>query len=90
MATDLERRKTIEEHWAASERGDVEVEHRLSAGNAVLDYPQSGERFAGRSSIMEIDGDLVARETQYFADPFDAPLARAQLAQRMDLSASTS
>ena len=29
-------------------------------------------------SIMEFSGDKVARETQYFADPFDAPAWRAK------------
>jgi hypothetical protein len=89
-----------------------------------LSYPQSGERFRGRStiaaqrgghpadrhftvrrisgagdlwvsevtisydgapsysvSIMEFDGGLVVHETQYFADPFDAPPWRAALAE---------
>ncbi len=35
-------------------------------------------------SIMEFRGDKVARETQYFADPFVAPAWRAQLVERMD------
>jgi hypothetical protein len=36
-------------------------------------------------SIMEFgDDSLVAHETQYFADPFEAPAARARLAQRID------
>jgi hypothetical protein len=38
--------------------------------------------YAGKSaftvSIMEFSGAKVARETQYFADPFDAPAWRAQ------------
>jgi hypothetical protein len=29
-------------------------------------------------SVMEFRGDKVARETQYFADPFVAPASRAQ------------
>jgi hypothetical protein len=29
-------------------------------------------------SIMEFDGDAVARETLYFADPFDAPEWRSE------------
>ena len=29
-------------------------------------------------SIMEFDGDTVARETLYFADPFDAPEWRSE------------
>jgi hypothetical protein len=35
-------------------------------------------------SIMEFRGDKVWRETQYFADPFEAPAWRAQLVERMD------
>ena len=41
----------IEEHWRASERGETEAEHAIYAADAVLDYPQSGERFRGRSTI---------------------------------------
>ena len=32
-------------------------------------------------SAMEFDGDLVAHETQYFADPFVAAPSRAALAE---------
>jgi hypothetical protein len=35
-------------------------------------------------SIMEFKGDKVARETQYFADPFAAPAFRAKWVERMD------
>ena len=35
-------------------------------------------------SIMEFRGDKIARETQYFADPFVAPAWRAQWVERMD------
>ncbi len=34
-------------------------------------------------SIMEFKDDKVARETQYFADPFEAPAWRAQWVERM-------
>ncbi|MGB8801942.1 MAG: hypothetical protein WCC97_14750 [Candidatus Acidiferrales bacterium] len=34
-------------------------------------------------SIMEFKGDKVARETQYFADPFAAPAFRAKWVERM-------
>ena len=34
-------------------------------------------------SIMEFSGDKVTRETQYFADPFEADAWRAQWAERM-------
>ncbi|CAO5252176.1 hypothetical protein [Frankia sp. AgKG'84/4] len=110
-------------HWQAASAGDSAAEHAIYATAAVLDYPQSGERFVGRAtikaqrgghparrqftvlrirgtgdlwvsecvitydgvpshsvSIMEFSGDLVAHETQYFADPFDPPPWRAALA----------
>lgn len=44
-------KRAIEEHWQASERGDIEVEHSIYAADAILDYPQSGERFRGRTTI---------------------------------------
>jgi hypothetical protein len=34
-------------------------------------------------SIMEFSGDKVARETQYFGDPFEASAWRAQWVERM-------
>jgi hypothetical protein len=32
-------------------------------------------------SVMELTGDFVTHETQYFADPFQAPAWRAELAE---------
>jgi hypothetical protein len=49
---DVDIRARIQEHWEASERGDVELEHAIYADDAILDYPQSGERFRGRSRIQ--------------------------------------
>jgi hypothetical protein len=117
-------RALIEEHWRASEAGDSVAEHAMYAEDAVLDYPQSGERFRGRAaiaaqryehpaerhfavrritgidnlwvsectitydgeptfsiSIMEFVDRAVVVETQYFADPFEAPTSRAHLAE---------
>jgi hypothetical protein len=34
-------------------------------------------------SVMQFDGDLVAHETQYFADPFPAAAWRAPLAEKI-------
>ena len=53
-ATDGEAdfRARIQQHWEASECGDVDAEHAIYAGDAILDYPQSGECFRGRSSIQ--------------------------------------
>ena len=51
MNPDSRTRAAIEEHWQASERGDNVTEHAIYAQDAILDYPQSGERFRGRSTI---------------------------------------
>jgi hypothetical protein len=45
-------RARLQEHWEASERGDLDAEHAIYAADAILDYPQSGERFRGRSRIQ--------------------------------------
>jgi hypothetical protein len=121
---DTDIRARIEQHWEASERGDADAEHAIYAEDAILDYPQSGERFSGRSkiqaqrgghpaerhftirriggggdlwvsecvitydgvptysvSIMKVADGLVTHETQYFADPFEAPAVRAAPAE---------
>jgi hypothetical protein len=49
---DAEIRARLTEHWHASECGDIEAEHAIYAPDAILDYPQSGERFHGRSRIQ--------------------------------------
>jgi hypothetical protein len=120
-------RAALDQHWAASDANDFETEHLIYHEDAVLDYPQSGERTRGRSniqgqragqpskkrfavrriigsgglwvteliltydgkpsytvSIMEFRGDKVARETQYFADPFVAPAFRAKWVEQMN------
>ena len=51
MDRDGKIRVGIEQHWTASEQGDVDTEHAIYAVDAILDYPQSGERFRGRSKI---------------------------------------
>jgi hypothetical protein len=126
-ARDQQIRAALDQHWAASDANDFETEHLIYHEDAVLEYPQSGERTRGRSniqgqrasqpsnkrfsirriigsgelwvtefiltydgkpsytvSIMEFRGDKVARETQYFADPFPAPAFRAKWVERMD------
>ncbi|HET9697374.1 MAG TPA: nuclear transport factor 2 family protein [Terriglobales bacterium] len=124
---DQEIRSALDQHWAASDANDLEAEHLIYHEDAVLDYPQSGERTRGRRnilnqrasqpnqkhftvrriigggdlwitefilaydgkpsytvSIMEFRDNKVARETQYFADPFPAPAWRAQWVERME------
>ena len=48
---DARTRARLEQHWTASEDGDIDTEHAIYAADAILDYPQSGERFRGRSQI---------------------------------------
>ena len=48
---DVRTRARLEQHWTASEDGDIDTEHAIYAADAILDYPQSGERFRGRSQI---------------------------------------
>jgi hypothetical protein len=52
MDRDARIRARLEQHWKASEDGDVDTEHAIYAEDAILDYPQSGERFRGRSQIQ--------------------------------------
>jgi hypothetical protein len=51
-APDGNLRARVQQHWEASERGEVDAEHAIYAEDAILDYPQSGERFRGRSKIQ--------------------------------------
>jgi hypothetical protein len=123
---DHDIRAALDRHWAASDANDFEAEHQIYREDAVLEYPQSGERIRGRRniqasrfaqpsrkrftvrrilgtadvwitelvitydarpsytvSIMEFRDGNVARETQYFADPFEPGPSRAQWVERM-------
>ena len=50
---DRSARLALERHWSASDAGDFDVEHEIYREDAVLDYPQSGERIRGRRNIQE-------------------------------------
>src|SRR5579872_5166907 len=50
---DRTMRQALERHWAASDAGDFQVEHEIYREDAVLEYPQSGERLRGRHNIQE-------------------------------------
>ena len=114
-------RATLDLHWAASDKNEFELEHEIYWEDAVLEYPQSGERIRGRRdiqasriaqpnakrfsvrrivgsgnlwvtelvltydgipsyvvSVMEFLEGKVARETQYFGDPFAPGASRAR------------
>ena len=43
----------LQRHWDASDANDFEAEHDIYREDAVLDYPQSGERIHGRRNIQE-------------------------------------
>ncbi len=49
---DQEIRAALDRHWAASDANDFQTEHLIYHEDAVLDYPQSGERTRGRSNIQ--------------------------------------
>jgi hypothetical protein len=46
-------RAALQRHWDASDASDFEAEHEIYCEDAVLDYPQSGERIRGRRNIQE-------------------------------------
>ena len=51
-ARDRAIRAALDQHWAASDGNDFETEHLIYHEDAVLDYPQSGERTCGRYNIQ--------------------------------------
>jgi hypothetical protein len=57
-------RAALQRHWAASDANDFTTEHQIYRSDAVLDYPQSGERIRGRASIQ------ASREAQPNAKRF--------------------
>jgi SnoaL-like domain len=123
---DRETRSALDRHWAASDANDFDAEHEIYREDAVLEYPQSGERIRGRQniqssraaqpnwkrftvrriigagdlwvteyvltydgrpsytvSIMEFSDGKVARETQFFGDPFEPGASRARWVELM-------
>lgn len=50
--SDDDLRAALLRHWAASDMDDFDVEHQIYADQALLEYPQSGERIRGRDRIQ--------------------------------------
>lgn len=50
--SDDDVRVALRRHWAASDTNDFATEHQIYRADAVLDYPQSGERIRGRANIQ--------------------------------------
>jgi len=46
-------RTALQRHWDAPDASDFEAEHDIYREDAVLEYPQSGERIRGRRNIQE-------------------------------------
>jgi hypothetical protein len=58
---DQQIRAALDQHWAASDANDFETEHCVYHEDAVLEYPQSGERTRGRVLCGSIRGSGMAR-----------------------------
>src|ERR1700739_545376 len=52
MTSDSNFRPPLARHWAASDANDFDAEHQIYRQDAVLEYPQSGERIRGRDRIQ--------------------------------------
>ena len=52
MNEDQTIRAALDRHWAASDANDFETEHDIYRDDAMLEYPQSGERIRGRRNIQ--------------------------------------
>ena len=50
---DDDLRAALQRHWAASDSDDFAAEHEIYEDDAILEYPQSGERIRGRRGIQE-------------------------------------
>jgi ketosteroid isomerase-like protein len=50
--SDDDVRDALRRHWAASDANDFATEHEIYRADAVLEYPQSGERIRGRANIQ--------------------------------------
>ena len=59
---DQDIRAALDRHWAASEAGDDDAEDEIYHDDAVLEYPQSGERIRGRLAIRTTRGLLPNKQ----------------------------
>ena len=50
--TDDDVRAALQRHWEASDANDFDTEHEIYRDDALLEYPQSGERIRGRQHIQ--------------------------------------
>ena len=125
-----DNRQKLEQMVTAMLAGDLEATTGFMADDAVVEWPQSGERIVGReaclvvyknypggsptytlrriagegdhftiesvadygghrvyvTNIVEFRDGKVVKQTDYFADPFDAPAWRSQWVERMEMA----
>ena len=123
-----DNRATLERMLAALYAGKIDEAATTMAEDAVVEWPQSGERIVGKqactmvyknypggspayqirrisgggdlfvgeatgqygtdtvytTNIIEFRDGLIARQTDYFANPFEAPAWRSQWVERME------
>src|SRR4029077_1732216 len=59
-----EIRLALNRHWDASDASDFDTEHEIYRDDAILEYPQSGERIRGRRNI-QITRSLQASKKRF-------------------------
>ena len=62
---DLQIRAALERHWAASVAGDQDAEHEIYHDDAIVEYPQSGERIRGRHNVQALRSQHPARPSGF-------------------------
>jgi hypothetical protein len=58
---EAEMRAAVERHWAFSDASDEDGEYAIYAPGVELEYPQSGERFAGLANVRASRGNHPAK-----------------------------
>ena len=62
---DLQIRAALERHWTASAGGDQDAEHEIYHDDAIVEYPQSGERIRGRHNVQALRSQHTARPSGF-------------------------
>jgi hypothetical protein len=62
---DPQIRAALERHWAASAAGNQDGEHELYHDEAIVEYPQSGERIRGRHNVQALRSQHPARPSGF-------------------------
>ena len=82
-------RAMIKDHFDTG-TDDFARSSEIYADDAVLEFPQGGERIRGKANrlnvvgIMEFRDGKVVRERIYFGEPWEPPAWRAQWVEPME------